>query len=928
MAASGGNGIPKRKSFLPPPRTFSKPLAPSNGGTVKQSSVTPEEINGNTNTGTGPSEDSSSFTIGDRVTIAGVKPGCIRYFGKVHFAEGLWCGIDLDEPDGKHDGQVEGVTYFSCADGHGIFAPLRRVQSADHTETASTAVSNTSYTVKHNATFRKEKSPSPVKPSHLPQPLSRTIPHGAGNGDSDNETSGTGKHQNKSAIPKTRVLNTTVVHESETKEPSSPKGLNSTFLSKPGKLELNEVESPDGKSTKSRLGPPLKRKSPSSGSKVRSKKEKQVSTEEGLGYMNETVTLGERYQSSESGWDQPGEITSPSRVDAHTALTLAYGLESSGSDSDNAKRFNVRRDSDSAEAADKTFDAAKSFQAPMPDLLQDFVPQDEYQDDGYDVMGCSAISTSSLGLLSESEMMSVSLLTDEFKAAYPEDPTFVKDRLESGQQEFVRDPILEHMDKELDMEIAGIPTPEIDISGGSTTSPELEPVVQTLKSLKPELDLTFNVKEGQTSTPMSPDKSDGTAGEKLASPIKDPGRDAVTIKLTQTYQAWKKGDATFVRGHGDNKADQDVCQNTFNVDNATGTDTAVKLRSKPVTVTTDTSPENFPRRMRTSADLNEVDVTSHSDSFSVTKTAVEQYANLVKAAASEKEAQKGKQNIGKKTGEGSTGVNKGDEALWKCVGNRDRGIMEQSEIDLCALTRSDIEILDVDCKKQMIGQPEQASSSSALTRPPQHRTLQALDTGHERGIMEQSMISLCDLTESVADIEIVDVGGDNGKQHEDLSTVIAAAGKELEEQQLLADLEAGHTRNERPTSMISTCSADTGIVADIPVGAMAGLLEDYVPKERPVSLVSTTSVDTGKPCYHIAHLLRCNMYSSAHIMIKFLKHVKEKLKKKTCKTNLCIETYKISLSQKQTNKQKDMYRYEANFKSVIYDLWKIQQFPR
>jgi dynactin complex subunit len=29
----------------------------------------------------------------------------------VQFAQGLFCGVELDQPDGKHDGQVKDVRY-------------------------------------------------------------------------------------------------------------------------------------------------------------------------------------------------------------------------------------------------------------------------------------------------------------------------------------------------------------------------------------------------------------------------------------------------------------------------------------------------------------------------------------------------------------------------------------------------------------------------------------------------------------------------------------------------------------------------------------------------------------------------------------------------------------------------------------------------
>ncbi|CAL1545944.1 unnamed protein product [Lymnaea stagnalis] len=65
--------------------------------------------------------------VGARVKISGVKPGILRYLGTTHLAPGIFCGIELFDPDGNHDGEVNGHRYFSCAPNHGIFAPKEKV---------------------------------------------------------------------------------------------------------------------------------------------------------------------------------------------------------------------------------------------------------------------------------------------------------------------------------------------------------------------------------------------------------------------------------------------------------------------------------------------------------------------------------------------------------------------------------------------------------------------------------------------------------------------------------------------------------------------------------------------------------------------------------------------------------------------------------
>ncbi|XP_071124529.1 CAP-Gly domain-containing linker protein 1-like isoform X15 [Mytilus edulis] len=112
-----GKAKEKRRSFLPAPKTF---------GLQKEKQEEPRLFSP-------PPEDHADeeLHVGDRIVISGVKSGTLLYFGKTHIASGFWCGIELDEPDGKHDGSVEGVRYFDCRVGHGIFAPADRVSKPE-----------------------------------------------------------------------------------------------------------------------------------------------------------------------------------------------------------------------------------------------------------------------------------------------------------------------------------------------------------------------------------------------------------------------------------------------------------------------------------------------------------------------------------------------------------------------------------------------------------------------------------------------------------------------------------------------------------------------------------------------------------------------------------------------------------------------------
>ena len=56
------------------------------------------------------------------------KYGVLRYYGEPEFAPGYWCGVELDQPEGKNNGSLQGIRYFSCDDGFGVFIPLSKVE--------------------------------------------------------------------------------------------------------------------------------------------------------------------------------------------------------------------------------------------------------------------------------------------------------------------------------------------------------------------------------------------------------------------------------------------------------------------------------------------------------------------------------------------------------------------------------------------------------------------------------------------------------------------------------------------------------------------------------------------------------------------------------------------------------------------------------
>ena len=73
-------------------------------------------------------QDTSSFIVGDRVYVDGIKPGRIQFIGETKFGPGDdWAGVFLDAPFGKNDGSVGTVRYFTCEPRHGVFSKLHRL---------------------------------------------------------------------------------------------------------------------------------------------------------------------------------------------------------------------------------------------------------------------------------------------------------------------------------------------------------------------------------------------------------------------------------------------------------------------------------------------------------------------------------------------------------------------------------------------------------------------------------------------------------------------------------------------------------------------------------------------------------------------------------------------------------------------------------
>ncbi|ETO35678.1 hypothetical protein RFI_01383 [Reticulomyxa filosa] len=83
-----------------------------------------------------------TFRLGERVYVDGYGNGVIKFLGCVHFAQGLYVGVELDESKGQNDGFIRGKRYFSARKGYEI-----ETETMNATGTTAVATTKTTGTV-------------------------------------------------------------------------------------------------------------------------------------------------------------------------------------------------------------------------------------------------------------------------------------------------------------------------------------------------------------------------------------------------------------------------------------------------------------------------------------------------------------------------------------------------------------------------------------------------------------------------------------------------------------------------------------------------------------------------------------------------------------------------------------------------------------
>jgi len=83
--------------------------------------------------------------IGESIRISpDSKTGVIAFIGPTNFAPGIWVGVVLDTPQGKNDGSVNGIQYFSCKPKYGIFVKADKLKLDPRGRSLRSAKSNDS----------------------------------------------------------------------------------------------------------------------------------------------------------------------------------------------------------------------------------------------------------------------------------------------------------------------------------------------------------------------------------------------------------------------------------------------------------------------------------------------------------------------------------------------------------------------------------------------------------------------------------------------------------------------------------------------------------------------------------------------------------------------------------------------------------------
>ncbi|CAG8465455.1 662_t:CDS:2 [Diversispora eburnea] len=80
----------------------------------------------------------SRFSVGERVSVDSINiTGTLKFMGLIDIKPGIWAGVEVDIPGtGKNNGDINGVSYFTCAPKSGIFILASKLSKPIATESS------------------------------------------------------------------------------------------------------------------------------------------------------------------------------------------------------------------------------------------------------------------------------------------------------------------------------------------------------------------------------------------------------------------------------------------------------------------------------------------------------------------------------------------------------------------------------------------------------------------------------------------------------------------------------------------------------------------------------------------------------------------------------------------------------------------------
>ena len=107
---------------------------------------------------------SYDINIDQRVLVGNTVKGTVKFIGETDFAEGVWVGIELDEPRGKNDGAVNDIRYFTCPPRYGVFAPPSKIAVIEETIAGEPVYSNSEHDVSEQLEVSEDEDQPVISP--------------------------------------------------------------------------------------------------------------------------------------------------------------------------------------------------------------------------------------------------------------------------------------------------------------------------------------------------------------------------------------------------------------------------------------------------------------------------------------------------------------------------------------------------------------------------------------------------------------------------------------------------------------------------------------------------------------------------------------------------------------------------------------------